>query len=57
MIQCYGCQRKQPPLLPLCDADLLGGLLLGDQFVLGLLQGHQPVSLSLGHRSPLQFAV
>src|ERR1019366_3343136 len=38
------------PHLPLCDADLLGSLLLRDQFLLGLLQGHQPVSLGLGHQ-------
>src|ERR1017187_6082196 len=30
---------QNSPLLPLCDADLLGSLLLRDQFLLGLLQG------------------
>jgi len=41
---------QEPPDLPLRDADLLGRLLLSDQFLLGLLQGHQPVSLGLGHQ-------
>ena len=41
---------QESPHLSLRDADLLGGLLLGDQFPLGLLQGHQPVSLGLGHQ-------
>src|ERR1019366_711111 len=36
--------------LPLRDADLLGSLLLRDQFLLGLLEGIQPVSLGLGHQ-------
>src|ERR1017187_3647846 len=41
---------QESPHLPLCDADLLGSLLLRDQFLLGLLQGPQPVSLGLGHQ-------
>ena len=41
---------QESPHLPLRDADLLGRLLLRDQFLLGLLQGHQPVSLGLGHQ-------
>jgi hypothetical protein len=39
---------QQPPRLPLRDADLLGRLL--NQFLLGLFQGHQPVSFGLGHQ-------
>jgi len=34
---------QEPPHLPLRDADHLGGLLLRDQFLLGPLQGIQPV--------------
>src|ERR1017187_5088296 len=41
---------QESPHLPLGDADLLGSLLLRDQFLLGLLQGHQPVALGLGHQ-------
>ena len=41
---------QESPYLPLRDADLLGGLLLRNQFLLGLLQGHQPVSLGLVHQ-------
>jgi hypothetical protein len=41
---------QEPPHLSLRDAELFGGLFLGDQFLLGLLQGHQPVSLGLGHQ-------
>src|ERR1019366_1102386 len=41
---------QESPHLPLRDADLLGGLLLSDQFLLGLFQGHQPVSFGLGHQ-------
>src|ERR1035438_8007274 len=41
---------QESPHLSLRDADLLGGLFLGDQFLLGLLQGPQPVSLGLGHQ-------
>jgi hypothetical protein len=41
---------QEPPHLPLCDADLLGCLLLRDRFLLGPLEGVQPVSLGLVHR-------
>jgi len=41
--------RQQPPHLPFAEADLLGGLLLGDQFLVGFVQRHQPVALSLCH--------
>jgi hypothetical protein len=40
----------KPAHLPLGNADLLGSLFLRDQFLLGFLQGHQPVSLALGHQ-------
>jgi hypothetical protein len=46
---------QEPAHLPLGDADLLGSLLLRDQLLLGFLQGHQPVSLGLGHQQ-LSFA-
>jgi len=36
--------------LPFRDADLFGYLLLRDQFLLGPLQGLQPVSLGLVHQ-------
>jgi hypothetical protein len=36
--------------LPLGHADLRGGLLLRDQFLLGLFQSHQPVSFGLAHQ-------
>jgi hypothetical protein len=36
--------------LPLCDADLLGSLLLRDHFLLRPLEGIQPVSLGLVHQ-------
>ena len=39
---------QESPPLPLCD--VLGRLLPRDQFLLGLLQGHQKVSLGLGHQ-------
>src|SRR5258708_22828461 len=41
---------QEPAYLPLGDADLLGSLFLRDQFLLGFLQSHQPVSLGLGHQ-------
>jgi len=41
---------QQSPHLPFGDADLLGGLLLRDQLLLGPLQGIQPVSLGLVHQ-------
>src|SRR5215471_9780073 len=41
---------QESPYLPFRDADFIGSLFLGDQFLPGLLQGHQPVSLSLGHK-------
>jgi hypothetical protein len=41
---------QESPHLSLRHADLRGCLLLGNQFLLGLLQGHQPVSLGLGHQ-------
>jgi len=42
--------RQQPPELPFAEADLLGGLLLSDQFLVGFVQRHQPVALSLCHQ-------
>ena len=42
--------RQQPPHLPFAEADLLGGLLLGDQLLVGFVQRHQPVALSLCHQ-------
>ncbi len=45
---------QESPHLPRRDADLLGGLFLGDQSLLGLLQCLQPVSLGLG-RQQLSF--
>src|SRR6266581_4764004 len=39
---------QKPAHLPLGDAELLASLLLRDQFLLGFLQGHQPVSLGFG---------
>jgi hypothetical protein len=41
---------QESPHLPLRDADLLGHLPLRNQSLLGFLQGHQPVSLGLGHQ-------
>jgi hypothetical protein len=41
---------QESPYLPLRDADLLGGLLLSNQFLLGPLQGIQPVSVGLVHQ-------
>lgn len=41
---------QESPYLPLCDADLLGGLLLRDHFLLRPLEGIQPVSLGLVHQ-------
>ena len=41
---------KQAPHLPFRDADLFGRLLLRDQFLFGLFQGHQPVSFGLAHQ-------
>jgi len=41
--------RQQPPELPFAEADLLGGLLLGDQLFVGFVQRHQPLALSLCH--------
>src|SRR5258707_4105401 len=41
---------QEPAYLPLGDSDLLGSLFLRDQFLLGFLQSHQPVSLGLGHQ-------
>jgi hypothetical protein len=41
---------QQSPALPFAEADLLGGLLLGDQLFVGFLQRHQPVALSLCHQ-------
>ena len=42
--------RQQPPHLPFAEADLLDGLLLGDQLFAGFVQRHQPVALSLCHQ-------
>jgi hypothetical protein len=41
---------QESPHLPLCDADLLGGLLLCDHFLLRPLHGIQPVSFGLVHQ-------
>jgi hypothetical protein len=41
---------QQSPHLPFGNADLLGRLLLRNQFLLGLFQGHQPVSFGLRHQ-------
>jgi hypothetical protein len=41
---------QQPPHLPLGDADLPGGLLLRDQFLLSPLEGIQPVPFGLVHQ-------
>jgi hypothetical protein len=40
---------QEPPHVPLCDADILDRLLPRNQSFLGLFQGHQPVSIPLGH--------
>jgi hypothetical protein len=41
---------QESPYLPLRDTDLLGGLLLSNQFLLRPLQGIQPFSLGLVHQ-------
>ena len=41
---------QQPPQLPFAEAALLGGLLLSDQLLVGFLQRHQAVALSLCHQ-------
>ena len=41
---------QQSPHVPLGDTQFLSGLLLRDQFLLGLFQGHQPVPLGLRHQ-------
>ena len=50
MVALFAQPDQQPPELPFAEADLLGGLLLGDEFLVGFLQRHQPVALSLCHQ-------
>jgi hypothetical protein len=42
-------RSQQTPHVPFGDSQFLGCLPLGNQFLLGLFQGHQPVSLGLSH--------